>query len=111
MTSQLQLPIDPAVAGGGRRAAATTGSARRAGRTPSANLIGDTPSARRAGDTPSAKPTAASTGGRHGAQAAPRRRRDDNWRLDEPTRAAGRAGVAAARAALARTGGARPDAA
>jgi hypothetical protein len=31
-----------------------------------------------------------------------RKRRDDDWRLDEPTRLAGRRGLAAARTALAR---------
>ena len=31
------------------------------------------------------------------------RRDDDDWRLDEPTRLVGRRGLAAARAALART--------
>jgi len=47
-------------------------------------------------------------------QGRPPRRDDEDWRIDEPTRRVGRRGLAAARAALARTAlvqGPRADAA
>jgi len=47
-------------------------------------------------------------------RACPPRPGDDDWRIDEPTRLVGRRGLAAARAALARTApdsGPRADAA
>jgi len=43
-------------------------------------------------------------------QNRPPRPEDDDWRIDEPTRLAGRRGLAAARAALARSTPATPRA-